>query len=118
MFSGISLPSVTMNLGGECPRRRAVQALARTGKQVLRTARPYWRHVPSLRARCRLGNHWLPIAMLCTGILVSCGPGQLPAAPTKTPLIGYLAPAAPGPSPYYDALIDGLRDEGYVLGRN
>jgi len=56
--------------------------------------------------------------MLCTGILVSCGPGQLPAAPTKTPLIGYLAPAAPGPSPYYDALIDGLRDEGYVLGRN
>ena len=51
---------------------------------------------------------------LCSLLLASCSPAQA-QQPAKIPWIGYLAATGSGPSP---AFIQGLRDLGYVEGKN
>src|SRR5262245_6723897 len=52
------------------------------------------------------------------GVLACCA--YVPAAPTpaKIPRVGYLQPPADGLSPHLDAFRQGLRELGYVEGRN
>src|SRR5213593_3757991 len=49
--------------------------------------------------------------------LVACGAVATAQQPAKTPRVGLLRPGSP-PDPYVDAFRQGLRDLGYVEGKN
>src|SRR4051812_29137593 len=53
------------------------------------------------------------------GLAAGCGRLSWQAAqPGKIARVGYLSPSASGQSPLYDALLDGLRERGWVEGQN
>src|SRR5713226_4535876 len=60
----------------------------------------------------------LGLVVALVGLLAGCA--HLSSSPpvAKIPRVGYLQPPAGGPSPYLDVFRQGLRELGYVEGRN